>query len=53
VIFADTLQTMSQCNYFSLCNSPVSYPMHTMGSYPGSKVARMWSWLLSSIYSQG
>jgi len=28
---------------------PSSYPTDTEGSYPGSKAARAWSWLLTSI----
>jgi hypothetical protein len=28
---------------------PPSYPMGTRGSFPGSKAALAWSWLLASI----
>jgi hypothetical protein len=28
---------------------PASYPMGTRGSFPGSKVAGVWSWPLTSI----
>jgi hypothetical protein len=32
---------------------PASYPMVTMGSFPGGKVAGSWSWPLTSIYCRG
>jgi hypothetical protein len=32
---------------------PVSYPMGTEGSFPGSKAARAWSWPVTSIYYRG
>jgi len=28
---------------------PASYPMGTMGSFPGGKAAGAWSWPLTSI----
>jgi hypothetical protein len=32
---------------------PASYPSGTGGSFPGSKAAEAWSWLLTSIYCRG
>jgi hypothetical protein len=32
---------------------PASYPMSTRGSFPGSKVAGVWNWPLTSVYCRG